>query len=78
MSGERIAGAEEILEMLTGIMRGEEPEAKFSERCKAAEDLGKHYGLFDAKERREGPLAAASAEIDRAIEEVKRRGTCRD
>lgn len=61
-----VADEQEVLATFTGIMRGQVLEESFrkvngadervmtppkiSEMCKAAELLGKHYGLFDRKE----------------------------
>lgn len=50
---ERIAGADEILEYLSGVIRN--PEETTRERTKAAELLGKRYALFE--EARENPEA---------------------
>lgn len=44
-----IAKEEEILEYLTFVMRREEEEIKISESFKAAELLGKYYGMFGDK-----------------------------
>ena len=63
-----IAKAEEVLEYFTRVMRGEEKDAfgldaSLTDRNKAAENLGKRYGLF--VERREhtgkngGPIQIA-------------------
>jgi len=41
---ERIASREEVLQTLTGYMHSGEP--KDSVRLRAAEMMGKHYGLF--------------------------------
>lgn len=71
MRTKEIADEKEVLRMLTCVMRGEE-EAKLSERCKAAEDLGKHYGLFDGRDRQEKKRPAVAGEIDAAIRELKR------
>ena len=53
-SGERIAKADEVMEYFTRVMRGEEKDAfgldvSISDRNKAAEALGKRYGLFTEK-----------------------------
>ena len=53
-SGERIATADEVMEYFTRVMRGEEKDAfgldvSISDRNKAAEALGKRYGLFTEK-----------------------------
>ena len=53
-SGERIATADEVMEYFTRVMRGEEKDAfgldvSISDRNKAAEALGKRYGLFTDK-----------------------------
>lgn len=43
-----VADEKEILEFLTDIMRSD--EAKPSETTKAAELIGKHYGMFSDKQ----------------------------
>lgn len=55
MQSKRIADAEEVLEYLTGVMRGDikdqfEMDASISDRNKAAELLGKRYKLFVDKQ----------------------------
>ena len=50
----RIATGDEVLKYLTAVMRGEEKdqfdlEASLQDRTKAAELLGKRYGLFKDK-----------------------------
>lgn len=45
-----IADENEILKYLTYVMRREDEEIKFSETFKAAELLGKYYGMFDKKQ----------------------------
>lgn len=45
MAKQRVADADEVLEALTSILRREE-EVKPSEVLRAAELLGKRYGLF--------------------------------
>lgn len=50
----RIATGDEVLKYLTSVMRGEEKdqfdlEASLQDRTKAAELLGKRYGLFKDK-----------------------------
>lgn len=44
-----IAGEEEILEYLTYMMRREDEEIRLAESFKAAELLGKHYGMFGGR-----------------------------
>lgn len=51
---DRIAKGEEVLQYLTSVMRGEEKDqfgldASLQDRTKAAELLGKRYGLFKDK-----------------------------
>lgn len=74
-----IAEKEEVLQVFTSIMRGEmtdEPlrrvpsgeehpvsPPKIAERCKAAELLGKQYGLFEKKEEKATPKADIVQEI---------------
>ena len=64
--GDRIAKAEEVLEYFTKVMRGEEKdqfglEVSISDRNKAAEALGKKYGLFTEKLEVKGNIDIASA-----------------
>lgn len=52
LSKPTIASADEVLQYLTRVMRGEEKDqfgldASLSDRTKAAEDLGKRYDLFN-------------------------------
>ncbi|MDD3336777.1 MAG: hypothetical protein PHI98_14905 [Eubacteriales bacterium] len=49
MARRKVADASEVLEALTSILRKEE-EAKPGEVLRAAELLGKRYGLFGEKE----------------------------
>ena len=92
-----IATPEEVLATFTQIMRGDMTEAvvrkgpagedtvrlppKVSERSKAAEMLGKGYGLFSEKEPPAAPREEIAAQIEAALrrlsaapEEVARRG----
>lgn len=70
-----IASKTEVLQTFTSIMRGEMTEGgagvppKISERCKAAELLGKQYGLFDRKEELQ-PKADVIHEIREALERL--------
>lgn len=61
-ANQRVAGVQEVLEMLTGVMRGElkeettvaeigivEVAPAMTNRLKAAELLGKRYGIFKDK-----------------------------
>lgn len=57
----RIAKAEEVLQYLTRVMRGEEKDqfgldASLQDRTKAAELLGKRYRLFTEKVELEGSV----------------------
>lgn len=80
-----IATPEEVLRTFTQIMRGEmtEPSGrrgasgeeaamppKVSERSKAAELLGKRYGLFSDKDPGAKPKAELAAEIEAAMREL--------
>lgn len=71
LSNTKIANAEEVLEFLTRVVRGEEKEevttrigddlvdckvAKISDRTKAAELLGKRYRLFTDKVEHSGDV----------------------
>jgi len=73
-----VAGKTEVLQTFTNIMRGEMTEGsagappKISERCKAAELLGKQYGLFDRKEELQ-PKADVILEIRQALEQLHER-----
>lgn len=61
-----VADAEEVLAALTRILRGEE-EAKTSEVLRAAELLGKQYGLFGDRE-------GAPTEAPKIVMDVPGRG----
>ena len=57
----RVASAEEVLQYLTRVMRGEERDQfdldpSFQDRTKAAELLGKRYRLFVDKQEITGKL----------------------
>lgn len=80
-----IATPEEVLRTFTQIMRGEMTESsgrkgasgeeillppKVSERSKAAELLGKRYGLFSEKTPDSRPKAELAAEIEAAMREL--------
>ena len=41
-----IADADEVLRFITAVLRGEDEDATFKERFRAAELLGKRYELF--------------------------------
>ena len=76
---EEVAGPDEVLRMITAVMRGtcaDESGAvpKIAERFRAAELLAKRYGLLDAEpaaERREREEAAR--EIEAALAALIRR-----
>ena len=83
---EEIATPEEVLRTFTQIMRGEMTEVtgrkgasgeeitqahKISERSKAAELLGKRYGLFSEKDAGGKPKAELAAEIEAAMQEMR-------
>ena len=58
---DRIASADEVLQYLTGVMRGEikdqfDMDASIQDRNKAAELLGKRYKLFVDKQEIAGTL----------------------
>ena len=52
----KIAGEDEILEYLTGIMRGDSEGAAKRDSLRAAELIGKRYGMFDKKEEKKCEL----------------------
>ena len=62
---ERIASREEVLQTLTGYMHSGEP--KDSVRLRAAEMMGKHYGLFTDRIEAVVPVRSA-AEIQTKLE----------
>ena len=80
-----IAVADEVLAAMTSVLRGEMTEEstrkvpggeervavppKISERIKAAEFLGKQYGLFERREEAQ-PKTQLSGEIRRMMEEM--------
>ena len=53
---ERIATTEEILEYLTSILRGQNKELSAKDGMKAAELLGKRYGIFSDKQESSGTV----------------------
>lgn len=58
---DRIASADEVLQYLTGVMRGEikdqfDMDASIQDRNRAAELLGKRYKLFVDKQEVSGSL----------------------
>ena len=63
---ERIASREEVLQTLTSYMHSGEP--KDSVRLRAAEMMGKHYGLFTDRIEAVVPVRSA-AEITAELEE---------
>ena len=63
---ERIASREEVLQTLTGYMHSGEP--KDSVRLRAAELMGKHYGLFTDRIEAVAPERSAE-EIEIQLEE---------
>lgn len=84
-----IADRDEVLRTFTSIMRGEMTEEtvrktagteervaappKISERCKAAELLGKQYGLFDRREEvqpKGDTVAAMRAALEKLHDEL--------
>ncbi|MBE5804923.1 MAG: hypothetical protein E7316_10490 [Clostridiales bacterium] len=80
-----IATPEEVLRTFTQIMRGEMTESsgrkstsgeeitlppKVSERSRAAELLGKRYGLFSEKDPGGKPKTELAAEIEAAMMEL--------
>ena len=66
MVQERIASREEVLQALTGYMQSGGP--KDSVRLRAAELMGKHYGLFTERIEAVAPKRSA-AEIQMQLEE---------
>ena len=69
----RIAQPEEVLRVMTSILRGECAEdggVKSGERYKAAELLGKHYGLFERRESPSPDALRVSREIGRMLTEM--------
>ena len=66
---EPVAGADEVLRMITGIMRGDCTDEsgagpKIAERFRAAELLAKRYGLLEE-------TAGASREREEAAKEIE-------
>ena len=61
LQSKRIADADEVLQYLTGVMRGEikdqfDMDASIQDRNRAAELLGKRYRLFVDKQEISGTL----------------------
>lgn len=82
IANQRVAGVQEVLEMLTGVMRGElkeettvaeigivEVAPAMTNRLKAAELLGKRYGIFKDKVEVTGTLNISDA-LKKARERV--------
>ena len=67
-----IANEGEILEFLTYIMRREDEEIRMSDSFKAAELLGKHYGMFVGKSESVGGDVIIVDNIEKA-EQIKER-----
>ena len=72
MTRNKVADAAEVLEALTSILRREE-EVKPSEVLRAAELLGKRYGLFG--DRDDAPPEAPRIVLDIPKEEKKQGST---
>ena len=73
MSDPAIAQPEEVLRVMTSILRGEQAEdaaVKTSERYKAAELLGRHYGLFERPEAAPPDTRRLSREITQLLAEI--------
>ncbi len=67
-----VASAREVLEVFTQIMRGEAMDdtgqtPKVSERAKAAELLGKRYGLFADRDEAAPPKAEVAQALEKAM-----------
>lgn len=76
LEAKRIAGADEVLQYLTGVMRGEikdqfELDASLQDRTKAAELLAKRYRLFDNKSDRSEDTDRALEKLDEVLSEIK-------
>ncbi len=76
LDAKRIAGADEVLQYLTGVMRGEikdqfELDASLQDRTKAAELLAKRYRLFDNKSDRSEDTDRALEKLDEVLSEIK-------
>ena len=63
-----IANEGEILEFLTYIMRREDEEIRMADSFKAAELLGKHYGMFGGKSESGGEKAEQIKERKNAVQ----------
>lgn len=60
-----------MLEVLSTLLRTtDDPSFKAGDRFKAAELLGKHYGLFDGKEEASRVSAAAAAALEALVHAV--------
>lgn len=77
IESKRIATAEEVLQYLTAVMRGEEKDqfeldASLQDRTKAAELIGKRYALF--KDRVEATVSETSkSELNELLEQRRKR-----
>ena len=71
-----VASAREVLEVFTQIMRGEAMDdtgqtPKVSERAKAAELLGKRYGLFADRDEGAPPKAEVAQALETALSQLE-------
>ena len=66
-----IANEGEILEFLTYIMRREDEEIRMADSFKAAELLGKHYGMFGGKSESGDVIIVDNIEKAEQIKERK-------
>ena len=71
-----VADRDEVLATFTRIMRGEThdadaPQPKVAEQAKAAELLGKHYGIFDGQEEPPIPSGGVAEEIRKALRALR-------
>ena len=72
LQGRIITNEGEILEFLTYIMRREDEEIRMADSFKAAELLGKHYGMFGGKSESGGGDVIIVDNIEKA-EQIKER-----
>ncbi len=70
---DRIAKREEVLEMLTRLMKEGQPAD--SPRIRAAELLGKHHRIFEEKEAREPPDRTSEELADEINQLLKSAGS---
>lgn len=66
-----VANEKEILEFFTYIMRREDEEIRLTDSFKAAELLGKHYGIFSEKQNNKSGDVIIIDDISQKLDAAK-------